>query len=62
MNVVFPENVNKDGKMLKLLVEVKLDKPLLRETKIKMEKEVVWVDFKYEQLPTFCFYCGLIGH
>lgn len=29
---------------------------------MKFEEESVWVDFKYEQLTTFCFYCGLIGH
>lgn len=36
---------------------------MLRRTEIKMKEEVIiWVDFKYEQLPTFCFYYGLIGH
>lgn len=44
------------------MLEIKLDLPLLRGTKIKLENECVWVDFKYEQVPTFCFYCGLIGH
>lgn len=48
--------------MLKLLVEIELNKPLLRGTKIKLDDELVWVDFRYEQLPNFCFYCRKIGH
>lgn len=44
------------------MVEIDLGKPLRRGTKIKLDTEVVWVDFRYEQLPTFCFYCGKVGH
>lgn len=43
-------------------MEVELDKPLLRGNKIKLGGEVLWVDFAYEMLPTFCFYCSLISH
>lgn len=45
-------------------MEVELDKHLLRGTKIKLGRggEVQWVDFTYKMLPTFCFYCGMIGH
>lgn len=45
-----------------MLVEVILNVPLLRGSKIKMANEKHWVDFKYDQLLVFCFYCGIIGH
>lgn len=41
---------------------MKVTKPLLRGTKIKFEGDSCWVEFKYEQLPLFCLYCGLIGN
>lgn len=43
-------------------MEFELDKTILRGTKIKPEREMVWVDFKYELLSTFCFYCGILGY
>lgn len=48
--------------MIKLLVEVNLKNPLMRGTKMRLENEIVWVEFRYEQLLTFCFYCGIVGH
>lgn len=62
LNVIFLENGSRHGKLLKLLVEINLNNPLLRGTKIKLENEMEWVDFQYEQLPSFCFYCGILGH
>lgn len=62
LNVIYPENGEKEGRLLKVLVEMELDKPLLRGTKLKLDDEVSWVEFKYEMLPTFCYYCGIIGH
>lgn len=47
---------------MKMLVEVRLNVPLLRGSKIKMANEKHSVDFKYEQLPVFCFYCEVIGY
>lgn len=46
---------------LKILAEVDLDKPLLRGSKTQYEGQTVWVEFKYENLAMFCFYCGKVG-
>lgn len=62
MNVILLENGSKEGRLLKLLVKVELHKPIMRGTTIKLDDEQVWVDFRYEQLPKFCFYCGGIRH
>lgn len=62
LNVCLLENGSKEGRILKLLVEIKLDCPLLRGSMITMGAEKYWVDFRYKQLPVFCFYCGTCGH
>lgn len=61
-NVVTPEKGSRKGRVLKMLVEIELEKPLLRGIEIKLDKEMVWLDFRYELLTTFCFYSGGIGH
>lgn len=46
-------------------VRVRLDvrRPLRAGMKIKKDGgSWLWLDFKYERLPTFCFLCGKIGH
>lgn len=47
---------------MKILAEIDLNRPLLRGTKLKFSEKEVWVEFKYENLALFCFYCGQIGH
>jgi hypothetical protein len=37
--------------------------PLMRGCIVQVEEaDPVWVDFRYEHLPTFCYRCGIIGH
>ncbi|XP_019153869.1 PREDICTED: uncharacterized protein LOC109150415 [Ipomoea nil] len=44
-------------------VSIPVDKPLKRRMKlIKRDKTSCWVNFRYERLHNFCFYCGLLGH
>ncbi|CAI9757017.1 unnamed protein product [Fraxinus pennsylvanica] len=46
---------------IRVLMDVRL--PLKRRMKLrKPGGEWIWVTFKYEKLPTFCFICGIIGH
>lgn len=56
--MVLPKNGSKDGRYVKLLVDVELNKPLIWGIRICFEEEKRWVSFKYESLPLFCFYCG----
>lgn len=51
------------AKFLRIRVEVPLEKPLGRGSKIRgPEGEVVWVAFKYERLISFYFRCEVLGH
>lgn len=44
-------------------VSVDLNKPLKRKMKLKKtDTDWIWINFKYENVPTFCFICGLLGH
>lgn len=52
----------RDERHLKIQVEVDLTKPLVRGTMLKYKMVKCWVEFRYEQLPTFYFYCGIIWH
>lgn len=62
MDIITVEAGGKEGRHMKLLVEIDITKPLQRDTKLKYRQNEIWVDFKYEQLPGFCFYCGCSGH
>jgi hypothetical protein len=51
------------GRYLRIRVEVEIAKPLMRGCIIQVEETApIWVDFRYEHLPIFCYRCGLLGH
>ena len=51
------------AKFIRIRVDLPIDKPLQKGGNIvNIEGEKIWVSFKYERLPNFCFFCGLLGH
>ncbi|VFR00567.1 unnamed protein product [Cuscuta campestris] len=47
----------------RIRVSIPIAKPLKHRMKfIKRDSSWTWVNFKYERLHTFCFFCGLMGH
>lgn len=62
VDVVIPESESKKGIHFKILAEIDLNRPLMRGTKLKYSEHEVRVDFKYENLALFCFYCGRVGY
>ncbi|XP_074355882.1 uncharacterized protein LOC141695542 [Apium graveolens] len=48
---------------LRIRVAIDISRPLKSQMHIKKpRREWLWIKFKYERLPSFCFYCGKIGH
>jgi len=57
--------VNKDGTTLRAgraRVELNLKEPLKARQLIRISKKAIWLDFRYERQPHFCYSCGKIGH
>lgn len=59
--IIFESSGREEGH-INVLVEFDLNKLLLRGIKLRYKKLETWVEFKYEQLLIFCYYCGKIGH
>ena len=56
--------VDDDGiYFMRVRVSIDITLPLCRGRVITMENgEKHWVNFKYERLPNFCFWCGRLNH
>lgn len=54
LDVLTPESGSKQGRHMKILMEVDISRPLLRGTKVHYNGREVWVDFRYENMALFC--------
>lgn len=50
------------GEFLRVRIKLDLTKPLPRGCMLKLQGQSVWVAFRYERLPKFCFHCGVNRH
>ncbi|XP_059441720.1 uncharacterized protein At4g02000-like [Corylus avellana] len=50
------------GRCLRIRVVIDITKPLERGRSLQLEGKHVWVSFRYEKIPLFCFNCGRIVH
>ncbi len=58
------KDTNADGgQAMRIRVRLDVTKPLCRGRKARLEKgRETWIFFKYERLPNFCYWCGLLSH
>uniref|UniRef100_A0A803QP51 Reverse transcriptase domain-containing protein n=1 Tax=Cannabis sativa TaxID=3483 RepID=A0A803QP51_CANSA len=52
------------GSFLRVRVRLDIHQPLMRGKLVKLPhiRDEHWLEFRYENLPTFCFHCGCLGH
>jgi hypothetical protein len=50
------------GEYLRVRIVLDLTKPLSRGRRLRLRDRSLWIPFKYEKIPRFCFNCGVIRH
>jgi hypothetical protein len=50
------------GEYLRVRIVLDLTKPLARGRMLHLENKFIWIPFKYEKIPKFCYSCGVIKH
>uniref|UniRef100_A0A803PAK3 CCHC-type domain-containing protein n=1 Tax=Cannabis sativa TaxID=3483 RepID=A0A803PAK3_CANSA len=62
---VYEDSLNEGwGPFLRICVGIDVSKPLLRGQTVTFPwmNDELWLDYRYERLPDFCYECGIIGH
>ncbi|KAF7150451.1 hypothetical protein RHSIM_Rhsim02G0103600 [Rhododendron simsii] len=61
--VVIPLLHNRDGRFLRICTSLNVTQPVKRGCMVKFPgANAIWIEFRYEKLPSFCRYCGKVGH
>lgn len=57
------ESMEGVSRSIQIRIILRLNNPMKQGTKIKIGKvEPCWLSVTYERLPSFCYYCGKLGH
>ncbi|KAK6142487.1 hypothetical protein DH2020_022835 [Rehmannia glutinosa] len=60
---VDPKTLDRVDRSIRIKILLDTTKPLKRRTKIVVGNgQPIWVQIKYERLPSFCYICGCLGH
>ncbi|KAL3738988.1 hypothetical protein ACJRO7_020390 [Eucalyptus globulus] len=62
VEVKLEEKGNSTYKVGKARVTLALENPLKTGVIVNLDNKKLWVEFKYERLPYYCYSCGRIGH
>lgn len=62
VDIMIPENGNKEGQYMRLKVMIHIAKPLSRGKLIKLGLETTCVEIKYGNLHYVYYYYGMLGH
>ncbi|KAI8535979.1 hypothetical protein RHMOL_Rhmol10G0219000 [Rhododendron molle] len=61
--VIIPQTGSRDGRFLRIRTYLNVTQPLKRGCMVRLPNAApIWVEFRYEKLPSFCRYCGRVGH
>ncbi|KAL8555996.1 hypothetical protein ACS0TY_003708 [Phlomoides rotata] len=64
-DVVEVDSLSLEGfsRSVRAKVNIDLQRPLLNVIHIELgASKKIWIEFKYEKLPSFCYLCGTLGH
>ncbi|KAH7839628.1 hypothetical protein Vadar_006500 [Vaccinium darrowii] len=62
-DVAIPATGSTEGRYVRVRVHLDVTLPLKRGCMVKLAScPAFWVEFRYEKLPMFCRYCGMVGH
>ncbi|KAF5193654.1 zinc ion binding / nucleic acid binding protein [Thalictrum thalictroides] len=53
---------DKSGSFARIHVLFHIKRPLIKAAAVKIGDKMIRIRFKYERLPLFCYFCGVIGH
>ncbi|KAL8470414.1 hypothetical protein ACS0TY_033045 [Phlomoides rotata] len=51
------------GRSVRVKIKIDLTKPLKNGIQLELQRgQKIWINLKFERLPSFCYICGTLGH